>query len=401
MTRKLISFLLLTAFFLVGTTDNPNVSAAEDTPSYCSIPLDERSESDGFDYTLCTVQTNIYEGVEVYEGEFVTSEGTYNRISYNAETGKWHGVTVITDINVMQDTVFGDWTRFDIKFSRDIEYLDSVEIKWTTQRDCTTVLGVCLPWTVEEPAELQRIFYNTEDDEAWYQGDDNISYYGDIPLIGERDISLEYDYSIKVYNESRPVDTVMILEYVYILTDEEIIQLALDIQDQYDYEVGIIASDNTLTVTEKNLLLQDLNLEYGQIPELEFGMTFREECFDTDENCIEVLPPTDESTAPLPDEVLDDWFEEWGGSLLEKVAQLIIYTISILLGGGFVAYLVYRFALKGLEGTGYVLWETTKLGAKSGSYWGNQLGNGFISFFKYLFLGLKAIGTGIASLFTK
>jgi hypothetical protein len=308
----------------------------DDIHSYCSIPLAERSPTDGFDYSLCNVPTNINDGVEVYEGEFVTSEGTYNRISYNPDTGKWHGVSYITDINVMYDHVLGGWTRFDIKFSRDIEYLDSVYLKYTTQRSCFSVLGVCMPWSIEEPDEEERTFTNTQDDDAWHQGQDEITYYGNIPLIGERPTNQEYDYSIKIYGETRDIDTVMILEYNYILTNEEIIQLALDIQDQYDYEVGVIANDDTLTTTEKNILLNDLNVEYGQIPDLTFGMMFSEECLPTDENCIEVLPVTDDSTAPSLDDITWDSINDFVYQIIGgAIAIVVMYFVGLQAIGAF------------------------------------------------------------------
>ncbi|AIO19261.1 hypothetical protein KQ51_01384 [Candidatus Izimaplasma bacterium HR1] len=319
--------ILLVAITISLTLGAASTLAASELPSYCGIPPGERTSEDGNDYTLCISSSTV--GDRVYEGEYVTTEGTYHRIEYDETTGKWHGVSYITDINIMYDHLLGGWTRFDIKFSRDLKSLNSILLTYTTQRTCTTFFGICIPGTVEE-ADEERLFYeNTVDDELWYQEADNITYYGNIPLVGERPTDLDYDYSIKLYGETRDIDTLEILEFEYVLTDAEIDQLQIDIQDQYDYEVTQIETDHGLSLAEKQELLSSLNDEYNAIPEIEYDMVFQEICLETDENCREVLPPTEESTAPTINDLSFTTFKD----ILKKVVFIVIGVIVLIIVG--------------------------------------------------------------------
>lgn len=374
MTRKLISFLLLGAFFLVGATDNLTVSAAEDTPSYCSIPLAERSDDDGYDYDVCS------SFVESNNDEFVRR--------YYKEDGIWYGIIEVDASSL--NTGWVGWGRYvnvvGVRFTRDTSSLKEIEIDYTVADDsCSgwlTLLG-CIGGTIDPYSDTEVIFNESDNGTL-------------LEFLSNDDIVTAVDgntmeYYIYIYGDK--FASVDIVRYIVTLTPEEIDAITIDIQEQYDDEVEYILGDEHLNYTEKQLALDNLNTEYGEFV-IEYDEDIEVLCIDNP-NCH----AEDETVYPELDP--EAWMEDWGNDLLATVGKVIAAVIGVLFAGGFLAYLVYRFALKGFEGTGHVLWYTTKQGAKSGSYWGNQLGNGFVSFFKYLFLGIKAIATSIKAIFTK
>lgn len=304
--------------------ENGEINSLGYFPSYCLIPDYLRFGNDGNDYTVCVIPPVA--GDKVYEGEYVTSEGTYQRIEYNSVTGEWHGVAVIENIGIYYDRVLGNYTRFDVKFSRELSNLESIKLSYTTERTCTIIFGTCIPFTKKESETVTKEYANKTEDDLWWQGMDNIYYYGSVPLIGERPTGLEYDYSIKIYKESRPISKVEFLEYKYKLTPAEAEQLNLDIHDQYWFELAQIYYQEEISIYQKQLMITDLNIYYSKIPNVTEDTLIKEICYEDDVNCIEI----NEDVPIIPDNVWNGSFDDLWNIVLKVISTILLIVIGII-----------------------------------------------------------------------
>lgn len=360
--KKLLIAILITITSLLNLTD----TTAGTVPNECSIPFADRNDEDGNDYTICEqyyVSTDPSSGIEIYEGEFLTSEGTYHRIEYDPELDKWYGVVHVTDYEVV-DTGMKQDTWINIAFSRELKELKQIVLEYTSEQECEHIglFGICIGGMYESEVFHETI-NNEIEDGAWNENflinNDNIIEYTSYQS-GSLFNPGDYDYSVFLseIELERQIETVRIISFDFELTDAEIIQLGLDIQDQYAYEVSIIANSNFLTFNDKELALADINDEYNQIPDLEFGMHFSQLCDPTDSSCYMVTPDVsgDEQTLSEALENSPSWLSPIIDNLYSFIT-LVFAGITAVTIAGIVAYMIIR---KGLTEAGKVTMAGSK-----------------------------------------
>lgn len=350
MKKKLVLMIVL----LFNLVTNVSSITAGTVPDICSIPFSERTETDGNDYSICEeyyIQTDPTSGVEVYEGEFVTSEGTYHRIYYDHELDKWFGVTHVTDYEVV-DTGLKSATWINLKFSRELASLKQITLEYTSEEECEHfgLFGVCLGGKY-----LSEVFYevieNTKTDGAW---NENLLLHNDdiIEYTNNQSGSLfnpgDYDYTVFLHKIplERQIEDVRIVGFDFELTDAELIQLAIDIEDQYAYEVTVIANDPNLNFNEKEEALSNLNDEYNSLPELEFGMRFSQLCDPSDSSCYMVTEDVsgDEKTI---DELLND--SSLIDELLKSIGGIVALIVAGITGMSFIGIFSYIIVREGVS----------------------------------------------------
>lgn len=387
----LIVFTLLLPFNISVTADTSTI------PDFCSIPFEDRTLEDGNDYEVCAsyhIKIDYVEGAEVYEGEFVTTEGTYTRIEYDHELERWKGVIKITDYEVV-DNSLKSATWINLKFSRDLIALHKIELEYTSEQECENfgIFGICIGGIYESEL-FHEVIINEITDGAFFE---NFLIHNDdiIEYTSNQSSSLfspgDYDYTIFLHEIplERLIENVRFIDLEYTLTDEEVVQLGLDIQDQYAFEVALIKDSSTLTVDEKIEDLQVLNAEYNSLPDLEFGMRFAQYCPEEDSSCI-IITEDISGEETTPEEVLEN-MPIWAQDLIDIIGRVLLYLLSGIFGVSIVGVIGYMIVKKGVEVTGNASIETVKAVSRSGAWWGSQIGLGILEIFKVLGKGIKAI----------
>lgn len=361
-----------------------------EVPSYCSLPNDERTDDDGNDYSQCESPTPLTD--EVYEGEFVTSEGTYNRIQFSRDTMRWTGVVLITAYDVHDKDFAKTDTWINLQFSRELENLNMIELEYTSEKECENIgiFGWCIGG-VYESETFKETIYNKVNDGAWNENlfisnDQIIRTTSNQVSFGD---STEYDYTIflKEIPLDKQIDTIKFLQFEFVLTNEEIDQLKIDVQDQYEYEVNQIKNDPESNLTEKNIALEDLNEEYSQMPEIVYDMVFAHACPEDVLNCVIVTEPSNEQLDPE-----DDGTPLWAEDIVDTILKGVSIVAAALVGGTMITVIVSMIIRKTVETTGSAVWTTTKGGIKTGEWIGKRIGLGILAFMGIIYEGIKALG---------
>ncbi len=316
------------------------------------------------------------------------------------ENGVWYGVIDIENRRIFE-TVYDPPASItqpirhyyiEFAFTRETQYVVSVDLKYTVGGYCPLPFNICSFGGYVEPYESEIITFEYDQEQIGLQyGTSLDEIFGDGEIT--KSVDPEYDYvidlGITVQNDVEVPVNVEFLEFTYVLTNAEVDAVMADIQTQYDNEVTAILENNDLNITEKQLALDNLNLEYQ-----EYTITYQEEitslCLDNDvcnvsNNAIGESPPLD--TVP-------DWFSQWGDNMFAAVSKVIVYVITTIISVAFITFLIYRASLKVAEGTGYVLCSAIKAAGKSGAYWGKKLGAGIITF-------ILTVGKGLTAIFNK
>ena len=383
--------------FLLALSSSFTVILADTVPDECSIPYEDRTDEDENDYSVCDdfiINTNPSEGIEVYEGEFITSEGTYNRISYDSTTEIWQGVVQVIDYEVV-DTGVKSATWINLAFSRELKSLQKIVLEYTSEKECEHfgLFGICIGG-MYYPETFYETLDNTIVDGAWNENfllhnDDIIEYTS--AQSGNLFNPGEYDYSIFLHEIplERQIDIIYIVDFVFVLTDAEIIQLGLDIEDQYSYEVSEINSNITISNDEKQQQLIALNSEYNEIPDLSFDMVFEQYCPPEDHNCI-LLTPDVSGEEETIDEVLEE-APDWVQGIVDNLVKVIAALVAGLMGVAAVSVIAYKLFSKGVDVAGNATWYSFKSIVIAGGWWGLQIATGILTIFKTIFNGLKAV----------
>lgn len=382
---------LITA--LTITTSSSSLFALPDEevlqPDYCSEP---EEENPGEDYTVCTIDPN---DSEVPEVPSYLDTRDYREI-YKLD-GAWYGILDITtsDIEYLTITGQGGVNYVYIDFDRDTEQLVSIDLNYTTQETCkymSTMFG-CLFGTTNPPiTDTLEIFNKTTDgsfvevlSSGFNQTYDPIYAYTDSLTIDG-----EFDYTIEI-RELEAIETVNIIEFTFILTEEAVTEVTEDIQAQYQKEIEAILHDTTLNITEKQLALIQLNIEYSEY-ELVYGEEITQLCIDDPECEIvndDLDDPTEADIPPYLEDIMDNLLLGFGAIVAAIVGTSIV---------GVIAYIIVR---KALETTGSIAWTTTKGGFKTGGWFGKRIALGILEIFKVIGRGALSVSKGFISLFIK
>ena len=395
-----ISFVLLFAVFFLPWSIGKSVDIkAADLPSYCYEPYDS-----DIDYTECITDPDSETDPDIDSGEY-DLEG-YREI-YKKDN-IWYGIIDIEEMNIIVAetgvipntiSVTNPTQNYalEIALTRDTKNLLSIDLQFTRSEYCA------MKWTwlcnisgTVEKYQSGVITYSLDSDHEDFGTSRNLEEaFGDGDITNSVDPN--FDYVINLNHTTNNQEAVHIeldvLQFTYILTDQEVDLVMNDIQEQYNKEVETILHDNTLTITSKQLALDQLNLEYA-----EFTITYDEEITSlcvNDDNCS--LDQFEED--PLPEDT-----PVWVDNLLEKIGTILLYVIGALFSGGFIAYIVYMFGKKSIEATGSTALTIGKGTIKTGLFTGEKIGKGLLFILSPIGRGAKVIleilNTGIKKIFT-
>ena len=281
----------------------------------------------------------------------------YDRICKNA-AGQWLGVIEVTDVQLMQKgtSSFGTQNFVLINFSRDLSSLEEVKIHYTTKSVCDgfNLFGLCLGgWSDAEEKEHIIVKDSTSTVDAFFG-------YSDI----DADV-FGYDYAVALPDDN--VDHATVISFKYILTNFEIDSLKINIQAQFEEELELILTNESISEEQKNIDVQALLLEYAGL-EIDYGEVMESPCIPTVEN--------NHCSVDIPD----------ANPILQQIKDFFT-TILLYVASGItlalVSYIIASYIIKQtFKTSGDIAKGTVKLISKSGNYWANVLLTAVQEFFK-------------------
>jgi hypothetical protein len=263
-----------------------------------------------------------------FDYEYAIENSEYNRI-YKDES-KWYGVIELEDWNVFT-VEHSEWSStwinianlysyyVEIEFSRETEYLESIQIQFI--RDAYCMLPLCIGGE-EEAYDSGLIIYEYDDTQVGLAEAKNLE-----EVFGEGNITSsidpDYDYVINLnHNANRDVHgEIWFFEFHYVLTEEEILDLRLDIQTQFNNELQVIQSDDTLSDADKEAAYSQLVSEYSQY-EIDFGEIITSEC---DGDCGGEWEGENDGSVYDPE-------SDWNTILENSIKNIIISVVIIVVG---------------------------------------------------------------------
>ena len=183
--------------------------------------------------------------------EYAVANSEYVRIE--KVDGVWYGIIMIENYQILP-LPMGNGIL--LKLSRDLQQLYSVQFDYTTLKDCNGLWAwtLCIGDKIE-PYEGTEIVYDLDRDGSladWLTTDEIVEWDGP-----------DYDYWLFT-NVFEPIDTVFNIRLDMVLTDVEVIDLRLDIQDQFDDEVEQILLNDFLTDEDRDVQIAGLVDEYSE-----------------------------------------------------------------------------------------------------------------------------------------
>jgi hypothetical protein len=311
-----------------------------------------------FTSTNVSASTNVH-----YDYTKYAENSEYERIE--KISGIWYGVIEVTasEVTWLDDAGFayGGFNTILIKYSRELENLNEITIKYTTKDYCfgPEVVGICIGTTTESYTETETI-YNKQDDGSFLE-------YLTLDKITTT-ANANYDYAIFIKGE--PIDIVEIISFKYVLTDAEIDLLRLDIQEQYEQELNLILNNAVLTDEERSDLINQLNQEYAAY-QIDYGEEMESYCVG--DGCI--AEAEDDTPA-------------WAKALADKALKAITYVFGILLGGAALAMIISNLTGRIVDTATDMTTSVAKSAIKAGAWWGTQFANGILFILKPLLKGL-------------
>jgi len=334
----------------------------------------------------------------------------YDRIY--KEDGIWYGVLDVKSSNVFTVKaseigdninvggivdIYNSYLFFvEFSFTRSTKSLQSIDIEYTFSKYCPNV--TCVFGGVK-PA-VTRTKTLTFDDEALGYHDptfleqafnignsvDEVFGNGEIAesIDPNYDYVLNLDYHVTVQDITIasgeiPKGTIEFFRFTYILEDFEVDDVNVDIQAQYDNEVDDILIDDRFTIEEKQLLLEKLNLEYAEYV-IEYDESITSLCLT--ENCVFYYVPEEDPNFDDPWNPFADFFNDFKSSILDFIFTVLILLVSAVTGGAFIYALIYYMINSTVKGSVSAVKITASSVHKSGKYWGGQMFNGTVFFFK-------------------
>lgn len=332
----------------------------------------------------------IDDGTDSYD--YAVTNSDYDRIE--KIDGIWYGIINVTETWIGPRTTGQNFNTFYLQFTRDLQELVSVSYDYVLSDYCSgyELFGACLTGEVVNNETGSIIAYNKYEDGSFLDRLTTSDEIGtstnvDVEMVNSTfgknfDTSIDTFYFIRTpFNEE--LKSVTVVEFSYILTEQELIDLRLDIQEQFDNEAETILENDLLTQEEQDLLMQDLIAQYEQYE------------IDTDEvltSTCEGDQCTDVNEDATDSQTLDDII---ANSIIQKIQNFIIkFSLAVagIIGIGIAAYLTAIYITKSaFKTTGFIGLGSLKIIKKSGGFWGNALFNGTVTFIKSIGKGLKAI----------
>ncbi|KFZ27058.1 MAG: hypothetical protein KQ78_00833 [Candidatus Izimaplasma bacterium HR2] len=409
--KKMYTLLTLLALSMAFVKTSHATEVIDDPnnpiPDYCNEPIVEGST---YDYSVCTTDSNTsvetvtppdycatdfigplsldqIEACVTYYLAYPPSSDTLSLADQSQYTriekidGIWYGVIDVSDIHVESSYVAKDYyvSSVGISFTRDTQDLKQIELDYTTvQNSCTGYLifdNYCMG-SREDSYSDTLVISNTSNEDNWLS-----LLQGDYIHVGD-----EYDYMLLLTGPE--MESVTVVKFTYVLTDLEVDDLRLDIQEQYEIEKAIILNNPLLTDDEKFLLVIALMEEYLEY-EIDYGEELTSICIG--DQCTAI---NEDTTGDLPGFDPTDPFAnmpDWASGALEATIKIIISVVAALFSGVFITVIAWFIAKKVLETTGSVAIGTTKITVASSSWWAKIFGTGLLEIFHTIKLGFLAL----------
>lgn len=298
---------------------------------------------------------------------YAVDNSDYDRI-YKDASGTWHGVIEVLDTLLIYEpgAYAGGENWFYVEFSRDTKELVSITYEYETIKYCSSFMlfkSCAFDKWVDSYTDTEEVFNEYKDGSL-------MDYFGNESIYSS---SLEdYDYRIVADNKDQ-FESINIVSFYYVLTDAEVIDLRLDIQQQYDDERNIIVENPLLSNDEKLQRIEQLNEEYEDYT-VEFDEVLPSDCVGA---CSAV------NEDPFGAELDPFWNKTWPG-VQTWILRVLGAIIGIVLGGVLI-YAIGLYISKLIVASGVGL---TKSGTNTilnvGGYYGNKLFEGTAFFFKTL-----------------
>lgn len=263
--KRLVSVLLVFMFLVLGVTSSTSASSSEVLT--CNGSTEEYTEIFGYD-RICKLD------------------------------GIWYGVIDVESRNVFSTTNYGaNWFSSNIytyylefAFTRETKQLNKIVIN--VKHDEYNLNFTGIGGSVPALDETREFIY--DDSQIGLEDAKNLTEaFGDGNITTS--VAAEYDYVVNLdLTTTRAISvSIDILEFYYVLTDEEVAAVNVDIQSQYLREVNYILSDGSLDETLKQEALDDLNVEYQEYT-IEFDEEIHSLCLNNEMCHFEYLSPLDE-----------------------------------------------------------------------------------------------------------
>ncbi len=287
-------------------------------PYYCSIDYSEELTSDQIE--ICELYDSGETSVN-YDYSYAVENSQYDRIEKDPITGIWSGVIFVDVSNIFNIDLLNTGLPFQIThnysyfvefaFTRETIQLYEITLDYEVPGYCPAIN--CW-FTSNIPAVSDRKVLIYDENSIGLDEAKNIDeVFGDGSIT--KSIDNDYDYVLKldVFTRKDLDIHVDLISFWYVLTDDEVIDLRLDIQAQYENEVEFISRNPLISFDEKKVLFALVEQEYLEYT-IDFGELLNSYC--EGDGCSIDYDGTDDSseTGNLT------WWEE----LFELIKKLFV-----------------------------------------------------------------------------
>ena len=205
----------------------------------------------------------------------------YDRIY--KEDDIWYGVIDLKESHLTAwNCVYGKCHQnaIYVAFTRDTEKLTSITYDYKTIAPCRglEMFGLCIGPRGEQETGSETV-YNHSD-----HGPFLTFLLNSNPITEVNSIFGNNKYDYRIVSESTDLfESVQIIEFTYILTDQEVDNIMRDIQAQYDQELQEILTDQSLSFEQKEQAEKALQEEYLSYT-IDYGEDLRSRC-ENEELC--------------------------------------------------------------------------------------------------------------------
>lgn len=319
---KLASILVL--IFL--TFLSPQHLEASEVPYYCLPGFVGPVPYDCSIYETGDEEPIAFEGIDDYDRIF-------------KRNGIWYGIIDITNTQLSEWNCFNgrcSQSRILLNFSRELERLSSITYDFVEKDSCRGVnlFGFCLGTWVPGESGTHTAFDNPRHGAftQWVLNSSEI----------QRAFGSPFDFQIITPLQYGPLESVEVVRFTFVLTNEEVESVLEQMQEQYDSEVQRILTMPGLTDAQRQDRLELLNIEYATFT-IEFQEELTSECVG--DHCF-VDDPSPQFPSFNPIAPIQRLLGEYGQWFLDNLLTSIIF---IILGGLFVKALAVAIVNKSFE----------------------------------------------------
>jgi len=275
--------------------------------------------------------------------------------------GQWYGVITASEIRIfaVNETIELPFTGIpfinnsdtyhyfvEFKLTRETQYLKSITLEFEIDPYCPYF--TCLFGGRVDVYSGTRTFTYDESSLGLEEGTTLEEAFGDGNITTSIDDQYDYVVNLDHTTKNEISDSeIKILEFTYVLSDEEVQDLMLDIQAQYEQEYYQIITNDFLTASEKQNAINMLNNQYSDY-DVNFGDEMTSPCVG--EGCEDDLAGTPE--LPYLGVIVNVMgFFEGLIPYIPDGQTLIAYIILILIVGYITGTIIYRSTQKVLYST--------------------------------------------------